>query len=167
MTHRYERYAARADIPSSLKELRHYSATQLLSNGVDLRTVAGRLGHSEGSTTLRFYAQFARPADQHAASVLSGQLDQLPKKERLRELFEQQATEDLRSDLSATAELLAPIVRLDLQATLDISLSSTGVRRATAYGGELVTSCVGHARQVAMEDDGPVLSNAPRCKPAD
>jgi hypothetical protein len=82
MTHRYERYAARAGIPSSLKELRHYSATQLLSNGVDLRTVAGRLGHSEGSTTLRFYAQFARPADQHAASVLSDQLDELRKKER-------------------------------------------------------------------------------------
>jgi integrase len=58
MTHRYERYAARAGIASSLKELRNYSATQLLSNGVDLRTVAGRLGHAEGSATLRFYAQF-------------------------------------------------------------------------------------------------------------
>lgn len=46
MTHRYERYAAAVGISSSLKELRHYS-TQLLSNGVDLRTVAGRLGHSE------------------------------------------------------------------------------------------------------------------------
>jgi len=83
-----------------------------------LRTVAGRLGHSEGSTTLRFYAQFARPADQHAASVLSGQLDELRKKERLRKLFEQQASVDFESDLAA-AELLAPIVGLDLQATLE------------------------------------------------
>jgi len=118
MTHRYERYAARVGISSSLKELRHYSATQLLSNGVDLRTVAGRLGHAEGSTTLRFYAQFARPADQHAASVLSGQLDELRKKERLRELFEQQGPVDFHSDLTATAELLAPIAGLDLHATL-------------------------------------------------
>jgi site-specific recombinase XerD len=40
-----------------LKELRHCSATQLLTAGTDLNTVAGRLGHAEGSTTLRFYAK--------------------------------------------------------------------------------------------------------------
>ena len=56
MTHRYRRYARRVGITSSLKELRHYSATQLLAAGTDLNTVAGRLGHAEGSTTLKFYA---------------------------------------------------------------------------------------------------------------
>ena len=56
MTHRYRRYARRVGIASSLKELRHYSATQLLAAGTDLNTVAGRLGHAEGSTTLKFYA---------------------------------------------------------------------------------------------------------------
>jgi integrase len=61
MTHRYRRYALRVGITSSLKELRHYSATQLLEAGTDLNTVAGRLGHAEGSTTLKFYAQFTRP----------------------------------------------------------------------------------------------------------
>ena len=84
MTHRYERYARSVGITSSLKELRHYSATQLLSNGVDLRTVAGRLGHSEGSTTLNFYAQFVQPADKHAAAVVSSRLAELRDRERLR-----------------------------------------------------------------------------------
>jgi len=56
-------------ITSSLEELRHYSATRLLEEGTDLNTV-GRLGHAEGSTTLKFYAQFTRPADQRAAAVI-------------------------------------------------------------------------------------------------
>ena len=89
MTHRYRRYARRVGITSSLKELRHYSATQLLAAGTDLNTVAGRLGHAEGSTTLKFYAQFTRPADQHAAAVIPTQLDELRRKERLRELYRQ------------------------------------------------------------------------------
>jgi integrase len=111
MTHRYERYAAKVGIASSLKELRHYSATQLLSNGVDLRTVAGRPGHAEGATTLRFYAQFARPSDQHAASVVSVQLAGLRKKELLRELVralpavETQGLEKLASTLGPQAGL--------------------------------------------------------------
>jgi len=40
-----------------LHSLRHYSATELVAAGVDLRTVAGRLGHgSSGATTLKVYA---------------------------------------------------------------------------------------------------------------
>ena len=37
MTHRYRRYARRVGITSSLKELRHYSATQLLAAGTGRR----------------------------------------------------------------------------------------------------------------------------------
>ena len=80
MTHRYRRFARRVGIASSLKELRHYSATQLLAAGTDLNTVAGRLGHAEGSTTLKFYAQFTRPADQRAAAIIPSQLDRTPPK---------------------------------------------------------------------------------------
>ncbi len=68
-----------AGIRSSLKETRHYSATQLPAGGVDLNTVAGRLGHAEGSTTLKFYAPFTQPADQRAAAVIPAQLDGLRK----------------------------------------------------------------------------------------
>jgi integrase len=118
MTHRYERYAAAVGIGSPLKELRHYSATQLLTNGVDLSTVAGRLGHSDGSTTLRFYAQFVRPADQQAAVVLSDRLAGLRKKERLRELYLAERAAGSAVDLAVLAAKFAPIVGLDEDATL-------------------------------------------------
>ena len=39
-----------------LHDLRHFTATQLISAGVDIRTVAERLGHSDPSLTLRVYA---------------------------------------------------------------------------------------------------------------
>lgn len=44
-THRYKPMARKLNIETSLKSLRHYSATELISAGVDVRTVAGRLGH--------------------------------------------------------------------------------------------------------------------------
>ena len=130
MTHRYERYAARVGITSSLKELRHYSATQLLSNGVDLRTVAGRLGHAQGATTLRFDAQFARPADQHAASVLSLQLAGLRKKERLRELFTALPMVET-PDLGKLAAALGPQVGLSEGTTLTYLSELTGEQSAS------------------------------------
>jgi integrase len=110
MTHRYRRYALRVGITSSLKELRHYSATQLLEAGTDLNTVAGRLGHAEGSTTLRFYAQFTRPADQRAAAVIPAQLGELRKKEKLRGLYGQ-APE--AASLAELAVSLGPLAEVD------------------------------------------------------
>jgi integrase len=113
MTHRYRRYADKVGIRSSLKELRHYSATQLLASGVDLNTVAGRLGHAEGSTTLKFYAQFTRPADQRAAAVIPSQLDGLRKKERLRELYRQHPSVPGDGELAALAAIIGPQAGLD------------------------------------------------------
>ncbi len=57
-----------------LHHLRHFSATQLLSAGIDIRTVSGRLGHANASTTLDFYAQFLQAADERAADALGGVL---------------------------------------------------------------------------------------------
>ena len=53
-----------------LHDLRHYVATQLLSGGVDIRTVAGRLGHRNPSTTLNVYSHFLPEADRSAAEML-------------------------------------------------------------------------------------------------
>lgn len=58
-----------------LHDLRHFVATTLLGAGVDLRTVAGRLGHSGGGrTTLAVYAHFQQPADRSAATILGSVL---------------------------------------------------------------------------------------------
>jgi len=63
MTRRYKRLANKLGLDSHLHALRHYSATELLTAGVDLRTVAGRLGHGDGTTTLRHYAAWVAAAD--------------------------------------------------------------------------------------------------------
>ncbi len=57
-----------------LHHLRHFSATQLLSAGIDIRTVSGRLGHANASTTLDFYAQFLQASDERAADALGALL---------------------------------------------------------------------------------------------
>jgi integrase len=54
VTQKYRKMATRLRLRSTrLHALRHYSPTELLAAGVDLRTVSGRLGHSSGVTTLR------------------------------------------------------------------------------------------------------------------
>ena len=53
-----------------LHDLRHFTATQLIGAGVDVRTVAGRLGHSDPSVTLRVYAHALEERDRAAAEVM-------------------------------------------------------------------------------------------------
>jgi integrase len=53
-----------------LHDLRHFVATELLSAGVDVRTVAGRLGHRNAATTLNVYAHFVEQSDREAADII-------------------------------------------------------------------------------------------------
>ena len=79
-TQRYRRMATRLGINTTLKNLRHYTATELISGGVDVRTVAGRLGHGGGgATTLRVYAAWTSEADQRAARTVSGRMPARPR----------------------------------------------------------------------------------------
>lgn len=57
-----------------LHDLRHYVATRLISAGVDIRTVATRLGHASPTTTLNTYSHFVPEADREAAELLGGLL---------------------------------------------------------------------------------------------
>ncbi len=54
----------------SIHSLRHTNATLMIANGVDLRTVSKRLGHSNMSTTANIYTHAVKSADERAAEVL-------------------------------------------------------------------------------------------------
>ncbi|MCG8917381.1 tyrosine-type recombinase/integrase [Actinokineospora sp. PR83] len=72
VTQRYRRMCARLGWDMHIHQLRHYSATELISAGVDIRTVASRLGHGGGgTTTLKVYAAWSAEADQRAAANLT------------------------------------------------------------------------------------------------
>jgi integrase len=49
---------------------RHFSATQMVGAGVDVRTVAGRLGHSNANVTLMTYSHWLPERDREAAETL-------------------------------------------------------------------------------------------------
>ncbi len=79
VSQRYSKQVARLGIATSIHKLRHYSATELIAAGVDVRTVAGRLGHSGGGTvTLKVYSAWVAESDQRAASSLFARLPQRP-----------------------------------------------------------------------------------------
>jgi integrase len=73
VTQRYRLMAKRLKLRSTrIHSLRHYSATELIAAGVDLRTVAGRLGHGNGGTmTLKTYAAWVDAADRKAAETMA------------------------------------------------------------------------------------------------
>ncbi|HVC71707.1 MAG TPA: site-specific integrase [Acidimicrobiales bacterium] len=56
--------------PVRFHDLRHFAATVLASSGVDIRTIAGRLGHAHPAIILRTYAHFMEAADRDAAAVM-------------------------------------------------------------------------------------------------
>ena len=80
VSQRYARMCARLGWDMNIHQLRHYSATELITSGVDITTVSGRLGHGGGgSTTLRFYSAWVAEADQRAAGTLAGRMPAIPR----------------------------------------------------------------------------------------
>lgn len=51
-------------------DLRHFHATQLLANGVDIKTVSHRLGHTSPMTTLNTYTHYVEDNDRKAAEMI-------------------------------------------------------------------------------------------------
>ncbi len=71
-THKVAEVAEAAGVKLDIKGGRHYTASQLLAGGFDLRNTAARLGHSGGgATTLRHYADTVPEVDRRAAAYLA------------------------------------------------------------------------------------------------
>jgi len=67
----FKNFAIRSGYPNiSLKSLRHTSATLLIADGMNIRTVANRLGHSKSTTTMNIYAHSIKTADERAAQSI-------------------------------------------------------------------------------------------------
>ncbi|MBV9794982.1 MAG: GntR family transcriptional regulator [Actinobacteria bacterium] len=71
-THKVADTADAVGVELDIKGGRHYTASQLLAGGFDLRNTAARLGHSGGgATTLRHYADPVPEVDRRAAAYLA------------------------------------------------------------------------------------------------
>lgn len=81
LTNWFSNFIRRHDLPHvTIHGLRHTNATLLIAAGTNLRTVSGRLGHSQASTTANIYAHAIQSADAAAAEILGDILS--PKKKQ-------------------------------------------------------------------------------------
>jgi len=77
VTRRWERLRKQAGLEHvKLHGLRHFVSTELLTAGIDLRTVSNRLGHARTSTTLDIYWAWVPAQDEVAAEHLDAVLNQ-------------------------------------------------------------------------------------------
>lgn len=75
----YSRFVATLPVsPTTFHKLRHYTATELIAAGIDVNTVAGRLGHASATTTYNFYAAWKQELDQRAAIEIHGRVPTPP-----------------------------------------------------------------------------------------
>lgn len=71
LTNWFSDFIKRHDLPKvTLHGLRHTNASLLIAAGTNIRTVSGRLGHSQASTTANIYAHAIQSADAIAAEAL-------------------------------------------------------------------------------------------------
>lgn len=63
----------------TLHDLRHTAAAILISNNMDVQSVAGVLGHADPTTTLNIYSYFFKSKNQEAANLMESVLCSSPK----------------------------------------------------------------------------------------
>jgi len=75
-TRAFSRLRDRLDLPAwvHLHGLRHLQVTQLLDAGVPLRSVSGRVGHRNPSTTTNIYAHWIQESDSRSAQAVEDRI---------------------------------------------------------------------------------------------
>jgi integrase len=162
VTQRYKRMAASLGIDTTLKSLRHYTATELISQGVDVRAVAGRLGHGGGgATTLRVYTAWTSEADQRAARVVSGRMPARPgsRPDGREDMATQSAVDEAEGD--APYRKIARDLRGAIESGILISGNPLPSEKALAarYG---VATSTAHRAVALLEASGLVRSSSGR-----
>lgn len=75
------RFAIKHELaPISPHVFRHMAATFLITAGTDIRTVSGKLGHAQTSTTMNIYSHLLKTAEQGTADTMNDFLEQTTKK---------------------------------------------------------------------------------------
>jgi integrase len=78
LTQAFVRLANRCGVKLRFHDLRHFTASQLIASGHDPVVIAGRLGHTDATTTLKLYAHALEERDRQAAAVLGALMQPVP-----------------------------------------------------------------------------------------
>jgi integrase len=78
LTQAFVRLANRCGVKLRFHDLRHFTASQLIASGHDPVVIAGRLGHTDATTTLKLYAHALEERDRQAAAVLGALMQPAP-----------------------------------------------------------------------------------------
>ncbi|SDP96785.1 regulatory protein, gntR family [Actinopolyspora xinjiangensis] len=186
VTQRYERMVRRLGISTTLHKLRHYSATELISAGVDPRTVAGRLGHGGGgTTTLRVYSAWVSEADQRASQALFSRVPERPgspmspaekallQPENPYEHIAHELRQRIGGGELADGERIPTAKKLAEQHHVSVGTANRAVTLLKTWGlveaarGRPTTVVAGAAELVAAEAKERALPEAPEIEPSE
>ncbi len=70
----------------SPQSFRHMAATYLIVGGVDMRTVAGKLGHANSTTTQLVYSHLVKSAEKETANMMESFIQKTTEKAQIKEL---------------------------------------------------------------------------------
>lgn len=74
ITNRFAKIANMVGVACRFHDLRHFVGTQLVAKGIDVRSVADRLGHSSATITLDIYSHGVTEAQRQAADAMGALL---------------------------------------------------------------------------------------------